>query len=110
MASTHSLSVDRGKEKNLRRRIVVVGVERVDRDNDFGDGTRRVGGRGAEGARDERRALHQPHCSLRFRRVHVSIVRLFRATTTTLVFHSQEKGKKKKTKKKKASLQVSFDF
>ena len=89
------LNIISEESENLRGRIVVVGVEGVDGDDDLGNGARGVGGRSAEGARDEGRALHQPHCSLRLRRVHVTIavrVRVHVFTiTTTLVFHRTEK-------------------
>ena len=56
MTSTHSLSVDRGKEKNFSRRNVVVGVERVDGDNDLA--TRREGSEGGARRQREMRGGH----------------------------------------------------
>jgi hypothetical protein len=57
----------------LRRGVVVVGAEGVDGEDDLGNGARRVGcvGWRLERASYERRAFHEPHCSLRFLRVQV---------------------------------------
>ena len=66
---------------NLSRGVVVVGAERVDGEDDFGDVARRVGGGGSIGwrrrlerARNEWRAFHEPHCSLCFARFQKRVV------------------------------------
>lgn len=80
---------------HLGRRIVVVGVEGVDGDDDLSDGAGRVGGRGIEGARNEGWTFHEPHCSVRFGGVDMAIhgVALLDAVVVgvSLLLHRRER-------------------